>query len=126
MSGRRSAPSLPRRVDFGANEILPSLPFSNQRELVPAHEHFCRQWTRIVIGSHHEPVRTRAHDREQIAFVDFRHFPVQRKKITRLTYRPNNFDLLRLILTLALAPARLVRRRRAKAGALADNITLTW
>ena len=40
--GRRSAASLPVCMQFLAHQILPSLAFSNQRKLIPAHQYFCR------------------------------------------------------------------------------------
>src|SRR2546430_966637 len=102
----RTAESLPFRLDFFPHQVFPFLPFSNQREFVAAHQRLCRQRTRIVVGRHHKSVSARAHDRQQIALVKLWHFPIQRKEITRFTYRPNNVDLLRLTLTLTLAHAR--------------------
>src|SRR5258708_37406999 len=89
----RTAGSLPVCVDLAAHEIFPCLPFANQRELAAANQRLGRQRPRIVVGSHHKPVRARAHDREQIALMQLRHFPIQRKEITGLAYRPNNVDL---------------------------------
>ena len=85
-----------------AHEVFPCLPLPDQRELIAANQRFCRQRTRIVIRRHHKSVRARAHDCEQIAFVQFGHFPVERKKIAGLAYRPDNIDL-----TVWSSPARL-------------------
>src|SRR5439155_12598069 len=97
---RRNALQL--RIELSCHQIFPSLPFSNQRELVATNQRFRGQRTRIVIRSHRKAVRAGTHYGEQIAFMELRHFPIQRKKIARLAYRPDNVDLLRV---LALAPS---------------------
>src|SRR5206468_1034415 len=43
---------------------------------------------------HHESVSACAHDGEQIAFAHFRHFAIERKKVSALANRPDNVDLL--------------------------------
>ena len=70
----------------------------DQREFIAADQRFCRSRTRIVVRRHHKSVRANAHDREQIAFVQFGHFSVERKEIARLTYRPDNIDSFRALL----------------------------
>jgi hypothetical protein len=82
------------------------LAFSNQRELIAANERFCRERTGIVVRRHHKSVRAGAHDCEQIAFLHFRHFPIERKEIARLTHRPNDVDPFQS-LTRAHARARI-------------------
>src|SRR6266513_5097456 len=117
----RTKRSLPVCIDLAAHEIFPCLPLVNQRELVAANQRLGRQRPRIVVGSHHKPVRARAHNREQIALVQFRHFPIQRKEITRLAHRPDNVDLFNpLPLSLTLT------RTRIPALTLAHSFTLTW
>ena len=64
-----------------AHQIFPRLPLANQRKLIAANQRFRRQRTRIVIRSHHKPVCASAHDGEQIAFMELRHLPIQRKEI---------------------------------------------
>src|SRR6266496_1120458 len=86
---------------LSAYQVLPSLPLSNQRELVAANKHFGWQPPRIVIRSHHKSVGTSAHDCEQIALMQLWHLPIQCKEITRLAYRPDDIDLA-LPLTLRL------------------------
>src|SRR6516225_9954189 len=95
-------------IHFFAYDVLPGLPLSNQRELIAANERFCRQGTRIIVRRHYKSIRARAHDCEQIAFPQFGHFPVKRKKISRLTHRSNDVDFS----SLAVAPAH--------------KFTLTW
>src|SRR6516225_6009408 len=102
------------------DEIIPGLPSTNQRELVAANQRLGRQRPRIVVGSHHKPVCARAHDREQIALMQLRHFPIQRKEITRLAYGPDNVDFSNLPLGLSLT------RTRIPALTLAHSFTLTW
>ena len=80
-------------LNLTAHQILPGLPFSNQCKLVAAHQDLRRKRSRIVIRSHHKSVRARAHDRQQIALVQFGDFPIQCKVITGLAHRPNNVDL---------------------------------
>src|SRR5437667_3012507 len=109
----RCAPPTGRRLeqfDFITKQVLPSLASPNQRDLVAVNQCFRWQGTRIVIGRHHKSVSTRAHDRQQILFMHFRHLATQREKIARLAYRPDNVDLLRLILTRAPARNRLLHR----------------
>src|SRR5438552_1837163 len=101
------AGSLPVCIDLIAHQVFPRLPLSDERELIAANERFCRERTRIVVRCHHKSVRARAHDCEQIAFMHFRHFPAERKKIPRLTHRSDNIDLANLPLPLSL---RLLRR----------------
>src|SRR5947209_8122600 len=71
-------------------------------------KYFRWQWTRIVIGRHHESVRARAHNSQQIVFMQFWHLAIECKKIARFAYWPDDVDLLRLTLirTLTLARAR--------------------
>src|SRR5436309_3988203 len=102
--GRPGGPSLPVCIHFAAYEVIPCLALSGERELIAANERFCRQRARIVVRRHHTSVRAGAHDCEQIAFMRFRHFPAERKKISRLTHRSDNIDLLQ---TLTLAHARI-------------------
>src|SRR6266568_7330115 len=85
------------RFDFAAHEILPRLAFSNQRELVAAHQDLRRQRTRIVIRSHYKSVGARAHDGDQIALAHFWHFAIKRKKIAALANRSNNVDLFQIL-----------------------------
>src|SRR5207247_11306086 len=99
---------------LSARQILPSLPLSNQRELVAANKHFGWQPPRIIIRSHHKSVGTSAHDCEQIALVQLWHLPIQRKEITRLAYRPDDIDLFRSSFACAFVLT------------LAHNFTLTW
>src|SRR5206468_1222069 len=99
---------------LSAHQILPSLPFSNQLELVAAYQRLCGQRTRIVIRSHHKSVGTSAHDCEQIALAQLWHLPIQRKEITRLAYRPDDIDLFRSSFACAFVLT------------LAHNFTLTW
>ena len=80
--------------DFAAHQILPVLAFSYQRDLVAVNQCFRRQRTRIVIRRHHKSVSTCAHDREQIAFMQFRDLPFEREKIALFAYRPD--DVVRL------------------------------
>ena len=68
-------------ADLIPHEILPRLPLADQRKLIAANQRFRRQRTRIVIRSHHKPVCASAHDGEQIAFMELRHLPIQRKEI---------------------------------------------
>src|SRR6266576_5922060 len=96
-AGRLRSIALPLRVDFVAHQIFDGLSFSNERELVATHKRFSWQRPRIIIRGHHKPVSTRAHDREQIAFAQFRHFAIERKKITALANRADYVDRLRLI-----------------------------
>src|ERR1700757_3733944 len=93
---------LPICIHFAAQQIFPRLPLPDQRKLIAADERFCREQTRIVVRRHHESVRARAHDREQIAFMRFRHLAVERKKIAGLTHRPNNVDPANLPLPLTV------------------------
>src|SRR5207302_4224751 len=109
----RCAPPTGRRLqqfDVITKQVLPGLAFSDQRELVAAKQCFRWQRTRIVIGRHHKSVSTRAHNRQQILFMYFRHLAIQREKIARFAHRPYDVDLLCLILILILiltgAPAR--------------------
>src|SRR5438876_11171176 len=103
---------LPLWFDFPTHQILPGLAFSNQRESVAVNERFCRQRTRIVIRRHHKSVSARAHDRQQMMFMHFRHLAIERKEIARFAYRPNDVDLFHatLTLTLTLAHARACDR----------------
>src|SRR5947208_8789163 len=100
-------PYLQACIHFAAHQVFPRLPRPDQRELIAANERFCRERTRIVVRCHHKSVRAGAHDCEQIAFMHFRHFPAERKKIPRLTHRSDNIDLANLPLPLSL---RLLRR----------------
>ncbi len=79
-SGSRCG-SLLLGADLIPHEIFPRLPLANQRKLIAANQRFRRQRTRIVIRSHHKPVCASAHDGEQIAFMELRHLPIQRKEI---------------------------------------------
>src|SRR5436309_7146547 len=114
-SGAARSPSAPdrhrrcrlQRLDLMTDEIIPGLPSTNQRELVAANQRLGRQRPRIVIGSHHKPVRARAHNREQIALVQFRHFPIQRKEITRLAYGPDDVDFVNFPLGFTLTRSRI-------------------
>src|SRR6266566_2564516 len=102
-----------QHIDLPAHQILPRLPFSNQREWISPHQALRRQRTRIVIRSHHKSVGARAHDGEQIALPHFWHFAIKRKKISALANRSDNVDFFLF--------ARLPRRsspRRPKVGAL--------
>src|SRR6266481_2934548 len=100
---------------------MPATVAKFQRELVAANQRLGRQRPRIVVGSHHKPVRAGAHNREQIALMQLRHFPIQRKEITRLAYGPDNVDLFNpLPLSLTLT------RTRLPALTLAHSFTLTW
>src|SRR5437870_13846324 len=47
---------------LSAHQILPSLPLSNQRELVAANKHFQLQRTRIIIRSDNQSVGSSTHD----------------------------------------------------------------
>ena len=94
-------PSLPACIHFSAYEVIPCLAFSNQHELIAANERFRREGTRIVVRRHNKPVRARAHDCEQIAFAQFGHVAVERKKIARLTHRSDNIDLCKVFLFLS-------------------------
>src|SRR6476619_5856649 len=91
-----SKPSLPVCIHFSPHKIFPRLPLPNLRELIAANERFRRKRTRIVVRRHHKSVRARAHDCEQIAFAQFGHLSVERKKIARLTHRSDNVDLANL------------------------------
>src|SRR5437763_14530245 len=97
--------ALSLRLDLTVDEVLPDLPFSNERKLVAMHKRFSWQRPRIVIRGHHKSVSTRAHDREEITFPHFRHFAIQRKKITALANRSDDVDRLRLALTLIFTHA---------------------
>ena len=99
-SARRPVHILPSWIHFSSHEVIPCLPLPDQRELIAANERFCRQRARIVVRCHHKSVRARAHDREQIAFVQFGHFAVERKKIAGLTHRPDNVDFSLFLLLL--------------------------
>src|SRR6266545_871725 len=66
---------------YAGHEIFPCLPFSNQRKLVAANQRFRGQRARVIVGCHHKTVRASAHDGEQIAFMEFWYFPIQRKEI---------------------------------------------
>src|SRR6266496_182870 len=112
----RCAPPTGRRLqqfDFITKQVLPSLASPNQRDLVAVNECFRWQGTRIVIGRHHKSVSTRAHNRQQILFMQFWHLAIECEKIARFAHRPNDVDVLCLIPT----GARLARRSGAKAGA---------
>src|SRR5262249_23384566 len=89
-------------IHFATHKVSPRLPLSDQHELIARNQRFCRERARIVVRPHHKSVRARAHDCEQIAFLHFRHFPAKRKKIARLTHRPDNVDLANLSLPLSL------------------------
>src|SRR5207247_7224629 len=52
--------------------------------------------------------------------MQLRHFPIQRKEITRLAYRPNNVDFVNFPLGFTLT------RTRIPALTLAHSFTLTW
>src|SRR4029453_7128031 len=79
--GRPGGPSLPIWRDFTARQIFPCLAFSNQCKLVAPDQRLCSQRARVIIGGNHKAVRASAHDGEQITFMQFWHFPLQRKKI---------------------------------------------
>src|SRR5437870_8811354 len=107
----RCAPPTGRRLqqfDFITKQVLPSLASPNQRDLVAVNQCFRGQRTRIVIGRHHKSVSTRAHNRQQIIFMQFWHLAIEREKIARFAHRPHDVDLLRRTITLA------------------RNFTLTW
>src|SRR4029453_6243993 len=99
--GRSPSRPLPMWIDFSAYEVFPCLASSNQRELITANERFGRERARIIVRRHHKSVRARAHDCGQTAFTQFGHFPVGRKKNSRLTHRANDVDFS----SLAVAPA---------------------
>src|SRR5947207_10980835 len=52
--------------------------------------------------------------------MQLRHFPIQRKEITRLAYRPNNIDFVNFPLGFTLTCTRI------PALTLAHSFTLTW
>src|SRR5262245_43733138 len=93
---------LPTRVDFSAQELIPFLSLPNQREPIAADQCLCRERARIIVRRHPKTVRARAHYREQIAFVQVGHFPVERKKIAGFAYRPDDIDPTNLPLPLIL------------------------
>src|SRR5437867_196035 len=109
-----------QQLNFIAHEIFPCLPSVNQREHVAANQRLGQQRPLIVFRSHHKPLRARAHNREQIALVQLRHFPVQRKEITRLAYGPDDVDFVNFPLGFTLT------RSRIPALTLAHSFTLTW
>src|SRR6266550_3976885 len=78
----RPASTMPATVlNLIAHQIFPCLPFSNQRKFIATNQRFTGQRARVIIGRHHKAVRASAHDGEQIAFMEFWHFPIQRKEI---------------------------------------------
>src|SRR5438093_9648394 len=109
----RCAPPTGRRLqqfDFITKQVLPSLAAPNQRDLVAVNQCFRWQGTRIVIRRHHKSVSTRAHNRQQILFMQFWHLAIECEKIARFAHRPNDVDLLCLIPTGAPARNRLLHR----------------
>src|SRR4029077_19259246 len=79
--GPPGGPCLPVSIHFSAHEIIPRLPLPNQREVIAANECFCWQGARIIVRRHHKSVSASTHDREQVAFMHFTDFPVERKEI---------------------------------------------
>src|SRR5690349_21766863 len=88
--------SLPGWIKFMAQKVFEHLSLSNQCEPIAAHQRFCREKTRIIVRRHGKSVCARAHDREQIALMQFRHFTPEGKEISRLAHRADNVDLLSL------------------------------
>src|SRR6476646_11113035 len=84
----------PAWLDLSTHEVLQTLTPPNQRDLVAANQCFCWQGTRIVIGRHHKSISARAHNREQVPFMHFRHLAIEREKIARFAYRSDDVDLL--------------------------------
>src|SRR5205809_921790 len=84
----------PLGVNFAAHQLFYRLAFADQGKLVPAHEDFGGERTRIVVRGHDKTVSARAHDREQIALANFRHLAVKRKEVAAFTHRADDVDLL--------------------------------
>src|SRR5713101_911543 len=95
------------QLQFFVHQILPGLASPNQRDLVAVNQCFRWQGTRIVIRRHHKSVSTRAHNRQQILFMQFWHLPSECEKIALFAHRPDNVDFSNLPLPLTL---RLLHR----------------
>src|SRR5262245_54920872 len=54
--GRTGGQSLPICIHFSAYEVIPRLPFSDQRESIAANQHFGWERPRIVIRRHYKSI----------------------------------------------------------------------
>src|SRR6476620_12081666 len=90
--GSRGFDQLERRVALAADKVGQNLTFPDQTEVVAADENLSWQGPRVVVRRHDEAIGTSTHDRDEVAFREWRHGAVLRKKITAFTNGSNDID----------------------------------
>src|SRR5215469_9151618 len=93
---------------FAADDVLKIVALANHVRHGVIDENLGRARTAVVVRCHHEAVRTRAHQCEQVAGLWFGEFPCKREKISTLAYRSDHVGHDRITEVAAIDRANLV------------------